>query len=125
MKWLQETTEWIAPYEVPNHVYYMNDGRTHAVGYIPTGTGRYQKFSQPIAIDTRRRKFTVLTKKAEPDSTYFTKKPTEAAVTGSIQVEGSGGKKYTLTPGPNGWICTCPGFQFRRACKHSAAVKKP
>jgi hypothetical protein len=37
----------------------------------------------------------------------------------SITVKGSKGDTYIVTK-ENGRInCTCPGFQFRRACKHS------
>jgi len=45
-------------------------------------------------------------------------------------VEGSKGAVYTVTFRPrqnietDGWHCTCPGFQFRRACKHVAAAEK-
>lgn len=34
-------------------------------------------------------------------------------------VEGSRGAKYTVTVGPHGRSCTCPGFGFRRSCKHT------
>lgn len=38
------------------------------------------------------------------------------------QVKGSSGKIYTLTRQPNGkWMCTCPGYQYRRFCKHTGA----
>lgn len=34
------------------------------------------------------------------------------------EVAGSKGNKYTVTKDSKGWDCTCPGFQFRKACKH-------
>jgi hypothetical protein len=38
------------------------------------------------------------------------------------KVKGSTGKMYTLTMQPNGkWSCECPGYQFRRFCKHTGA----
>lgn len=38
------------------------------------------------------------------------------------QVRGSSGKVYLLERQPNGkWSCTCPGYQFRRFCKHTGA----
>jgi len=38
------------------------------------------------------------------------------------QVRGSTGKTYTLTRQPSGkWLCTCPGFKYRRFCKHTGA----
>lgn len=38
------------------------------------------------------------------------------------QVKGSTGKTYTIIRQPNGkWTCDCPGFQYRRFCKHTGA----
>ncbi len=34
------------------------------------------------------------------------------------EVSGSKGNKYIVTKNSKGWDCTCPGFQFRKACKH-------
>lgn len=34
------------------------------------------------------------------------------------EVPGSKGNKYIVTRSNQGWSCTCPGFQFRRQCKH-------
>lgn len=40
----------------------------------------------------------------------------------SRQVHGSTGKMYTITRQANGsWSCTCPGYQYRRFCKHTGA----
>ena len=33
-------------------------------------------------------------------------------------VKGSKGTEYTVTRNGKGWNCTCPGFQFRKQCKH-------
>ena len=33
-------------------------------------------------------------------------------------VDGSRGSKYTVVRTQNKWTCTCPGFQFRRSCRH-------
>jgi SWIM zinc finger len=35
-------------------------------------------------------------------------------------VQGSKGSTYTVTSGPSGLSCDCPGFQFRKSCKHLA-----
>ena len=35
-----------------------------------------------------------------------------------FEVAGSKGNKYIVTKNSKGWDCTCPGFQFRKACKH-------
>jgi hypothetical protein len=34
------------------------------------------------------------------------------------EVAGSKGNKYIVTKNNKGWNCTCPGFQFRKSCKH-------
>ena len=37
-------------------------------------------------------------------------------------VQGSGGKTYTITTLATGrQTCTCPGFSYRRTCKHIGA----
>ena len=33
-------------------------------------------------------------------------------------VDGSKGSKYTVVCTRNKWTCTCPGFQFRKSCRH-------
>ena len=33
-------------------------------------------------------------------------------------IEGSRGSRYTVIRTQNKWICTCPGFQFRKSCRH-------
>jgi len=38
-------------------------------------------------------------------------------------VEGSKGSKYTLVRSCNIWTCTCPGFQFRKNCRHVTELK--
>jgi len=34
------------------------------------------------------------------------------------EIAGSKGNKYIVTKSNKGWDCTCPGFQFRKQCKH-------
>jgi hypothetical protein len=38
-------------------------------------------------------------------------------------VEGSRGSKYTVVRSKNIWTCTCPGYQFRKSCKHVTELK--
>jgi len=49
-------------------------------------------------------------------------KPREAAQTASKvqswEVKGSTGKSYTVTYDGHVWGCTCPGFGWRRKCRH-------
>lgn len=33
-------------------------------------------------------------------------------------VEGSRGSHYVVAKNKSSWSCTCPGFQFRKNCKH-------
>jgi hypothetical protein len=35
-----------------------------------------------------------------------------------FEVNGSKGNKYIVTKDSKGWDCTCPGFTFRKSCKH-------
>lgn len=122
MKFYQETTVWSTDYQVPNHIYYMTDDRSKAVGYIRAGTKHLVKFSSPMSIDGRGRKFTVLPKKGEADEVYFPK--TEHVSNASaVEVQGSGGKKYYLTKSGGRWRCTCPGYTFRHTCKHTTTMK--
>ena len=36
-------------------------------------------------------------------------------------VKGSKGQEYVVTNSQGRWTCTCPGFQFRKSCKHTTA----
>lgn len=119
MKYYQETTVWNTDYAVPNHIYYMRDDKQYAVGYIPVGSKKLVKFRKPMRIETKGRKFTVLPKAGEDDSVYFGQE-SESPAAGVITVEGSGGKKYYLSKVGSGWRCTCPGYTFRRNCRHVA-----
>jgi hypothetical protein len=38
-------------------------------------------------------------------------------------VKGSKGNSYTVTRMSNKYNCTCPGFSFRKTCKHVVEVK--
>lgn len=39
-----------------------------------------------------------------------------------VKVTGSKGKVYTVVREGTSVSCTCPGFQYRRFCKHTGAV---
>jgi hypothetical protein len=39
-------------------------------------------------------------------------------VTERLKVEGSKGAVYELTKTNGKWACTCPGFEYRKDCKH-------
>ena len=39
-------------------------------------------------------------------------------------VQGSRGDQYVVTNQGGRWSCTCPGFTFRRSCKHTTLVQE-
>lgn len=43
-------------------------------------------------------------------------------VTERRKVEGSKGAVYELTKANGKWSCTCPGFEYRKDCKHVRAA---
>lgn len=43
-------------------------------------------------------------------------------VTERRKVEGSKGNTYELTKTNGKWSCTCPGFEYRKDCKHVRAA---
>lgn len=121
MKYLQEVTDW-GDTKTQNHIYYMKDDKSFMVGYIKAGTKSLFKFSKPIQIDTRGRKFVELKdKKGEPDTKYFAKP--EEPKSDAIKVQGSNGKVYTIEKIAGKYVCSCPGFMFRHKCKHIEEVK--
>ncbi len=42
----------------------------------------------------------------------------ESSASASWTVKGSKGQDYTVTQEGSKYTCTCPGFQFRRNCRH-------
>lgn len=106
MRIMLETTNWADGQDF-NHIYVFNDSMSQAIAYVPLGTEPLQKFRKPLRIDTRGRTFVEL-----EDS-----RPTKVDQ-GVVVVEGSKGEKYYVSNESNGWVCTCPGFKFRGACKH-------
>ena len=123
MKYFQETTEWNDNPKAVNHIYYMSDDKSKTVGYLKFGKGRLIKFSTPMRLDVRGRKFVVVKdKKGEPDEKYFPKVEEEVKKD-VIEVQGSGGKVYYLEKVGSKYTCTCPGFTFRAKCKHVEGMK--
>lgn len=124
MKFLQEVTDW-GSHNVVNHIYYLNDSKTKMVGYIKAGTKALFKFTKPMSIDVRGRKFVeIKNRKTESDEVYFGKVRVETKPKDAIEVQGSNGKVYLLTKNSNGkYTCTCPGYTFRHTCKHINGIK--
>lgn len=44
--------------------------------------------------------------------------------TKTLVVKGSKGEEYVVTKEGDTFSCSCPGFQFRRACRHLALLKE-
>jgi hypothetical protein len=51
-------------------------------------------------------------------NTHVTKESTQ-----TWSVEGSRGSRYTVVRTQSTWACTCPGFQFRKSCRHIQELK--
>jgi len=51
------------------------------------------------------------------------KEPAPLAEVHTYDVVGSKGDTYTVTDNGGTWTCTCPGFGWRRKCKHVEAQK--
>jgi len=56
------------------------------------------------------------------DGTVAAKGKVEDSVK-TLEVDGSKGAKYIVIKEGNKVSCTCPGFQFRRTCKHLEMIK--
>ena len=49
--------------------------------------------------------------------------PPQPAGVVSYEVQGSRGNTYTVSDNGGTWTCSCPGFGWRRKCKHVEAQK--
>ena len=107
MEAVKEITVWEGISRQPNHIYLLEGDRVLA--YIKWGEGAPEYLSGKIKIDRRGRKF------VPADKALFKKVKEES---NAITVTGSKGQVYTIDPEAK--TCTCPGFQFRGACKHLA-----
>lgn len=105
MQAYKETTIWTDGSNC-NHTYLL-DGDS-MIAYIPAGKSVAQYFSKPIRISRSGRKFQALADN-----------PFEQPVVAStlIEVAGSKGNSYYIDT--EAMTCTCPGFTFRGACKHT------
>jgi SWIM zinc finger len=110
MKVLQETTAWEGA--TPNHIYITDDSKSKMFAYVRAGTKAVFRFSVPLRIDTRGRKF-----KEIPNTFGFEEDAKDPAVK-TWTVSGSKGNTYTVTLEENVYNCTCSGFQFRGTCRH-------
>ena len=105
MEAVREVTVWEGVARQPNHIYLLDGDKVLA--YIKWGEGKPEYLSGKIKIDRRGRKFVPADKKLFKEQKN---EPTRIAVTGSK------GQVYYVDAEAR--TCTCPGFQFRGACKH-------
>jgi len=110
MQALKETTVW-PDKASPNHTYLL-DGN-NLVAYIRYGTTEAKYFTSPIrGFSKSGRKFV----SASLDLFEF---PTE--VSSVRQVVGSKGDVYIINLDEG--TCTCPGYTYRGACKHTKQLE--
>ena len=101
MEALRETTGG----QFPPHIYLLDGNKL--VSYIKSGESEPFYFKNPIkGFDKRGRKFEAV--KPNPFK--------EERKSNAITVTGSKGQVYYVDTEARS--CTCPGFQFRGACKH-------
>ena len=100
MEALRETTGG----QFPPHIYLLDGNKL--VSYIKSGESEPFYFKNPIkGFDKRGRKFEAV----KPN-------PFKERKSNAITVTGSKGQVYYVDTEARS--CTCPGFQFRGACKH-------
>jgi hypothetical protein len=113
MKAFQETTEWATEFDMPNHVYFLNDSKDKMYGYVQSSTGIVQTMSTPYRFKAGGRKF------KEVNNTWGFK-IAEDVPEGFVKIViGSKGERYTITEVNNVRQCSCPGFKFRGKCRHT------
>ena len=49
--------------------------------------------------------------------------PAQSPDVRTYEVQGSTGNTYTVTQDGDTWTCTCPGFGWRRKCRHITELK--
>ena len=100
MEALRETTGG----QFPPHIYLLDGNKL--VSYIKSGESEPFYFKNPIkGFDKRGRKFEAV----KPN-------PFKERKSNAIAITGSKGQVYYVDTEARS--CTCPGFQFRGACKH-------
>ena len=109
MEALKEVTAWDVEYRQPNHTYLMDGDKV--VAYIRWHEGVPEFFKTPRKMDKRYRKF------EKVDISLFEVEDKKDPMV--VEVKGSKGQTYFLSNPGGEWHCTCPGFTFRGACKHT------
>jgi hypothetical protein len=111
MEAVKEITVWTDGSKC-NHTYLLDGDKM--VAYIPFGKTVQTIFKNPIRIDKRGRKF----EKLKVNPFKVVDEPVDSHI---IKVQGSKGETYTVNTEEH--TCTCPGFTFRGACKHTKELE--
>ena len=111
MEALKEVTVWEVEYRQPNHTYLIDGDK--AVAYIRWHEGKPEFFKTPQKLDKRYRKF------EKVDIGLFEVEDRKDPVI--LEVPGSKGAVYYVNTETG--TCTCPGFTFRGACKHTKELE--
>jgi hypothetical protein len=119
MKAFQEITEWDTEFDMPNHVYFLNDSKDKMYGYVKKSTGEIQEMNTPYKFKAGGRKF----KEVNNIWGFFPKE--ELVLVGeTFKVPGSKGAVYTVTNDRGSWTCTCPASKWQKGeCKHIVQLK--
>jgi hypothetical protein len=121
MKAFQETTEWATEFDMPNHVYFLNDSKDKMYGYVRSSTGLVQTMSKPYRFKAGGRKF----KEVENRWNFWIAEDEPVESVGKeYRVPGSRGAVYTVTDDHGVWSCTCPASKWAKGeCKHIVQLK--
>ena len=112
MQALKEITVWKGVSRQCNHTYLMAGSK--CVAYLQWHEGQPFYFSKPMPLDRRGRKF------VELDTNPFDLELV-AVDTHVIRVKGSKGEEYRVDT--QAGTCTCPGYTYRGACKHTKLLE--
>lgn len=107
-------------FAVPNHVYFLNDGRDKMYGYVRASDGVVQTMRTPYRFHVRGRKF----REVENVWNFGVDDAPEPSRGREYRVTGSGKNIYTVTDEGGAWSCTCPAAKWQKGdCKHITKLK--
>ena len=113
MEVLREITDW-GSHRVNNNDYIVNNAGK-LLAYRKATQGEWEILSGKMRFDRSRRKFLKLDEEVPEQLKVHHFVPA-----GALVYKSSNGNEYMVIDG----TCTCPGYKFRRKCKHLDLVKK-
>ena len=116
MKTIQEITpDW----DIPNHVYFVNDTKDKMFAYVKKSNGELKEFNKPLPFSASRRKF-----KEINNIWGFFPKEELIHIGETWRVPGSNGAIYKVSNDRGSWSCTCPASKWQKGeCKHVKELK--